>query len=150
MVWSSLQHTPWCHNHKFNATAILQNSTSRLYCLARAFPIIKGQGQGWGPFYTTNPEIPNPTSRFTHHKHQQNRPNKRTKPHATKNQRVDVLTEPCLLMCNAFLFGSAWFHPKVDPRIPVVIQGARKGKKLGATAENIGGPPEPTNQHFFS
>ena len=31
-----------------------------------------------------------------------------------------------------------------------VRQGARKGKKLGTTAENIDGPPEPTNQHFFS
>ena len=29
-----------------------------------------------------------------------------------ENKNVDVLTIPCLLMCNAFLFRSAWFRPQ--------------------------------------
>ena len=40
-------------------------------------------------------------------------------------------------------------HQNLPQQGAWMLKQARKGKKLGTTAEDIGGPPELTNQHFF-
>ena len=56
------------------------------------------------------------------------------KPNQMKIKNAGVLTEPCLLMCDALLSRGAWFHPKVDPRIFVLksLSSQNGHRKKGA------------------